>query len=419
MRLQRRKSRRVQRAGYKYTRNAKRGAWINSVSWSSPLLLNLLKEIPWDQFEYKGEVVHSYDLDTNENEGFGIGGPTKPPRTIPGTITHSDKPYEIFGGAGCELWSTIFPTPPIRSYVDPSADIDIVIQPFRFKVLPTGNRHLNKVYKSLAENQDAVQEILLTVGDRYTAFGDAYTSWLFDQTVAYCRKIAKSFQQSNLTVPEKENTKETAIADKVEIVGPLLITRTCQPNKGNCKIQVSTKVTRANVVEANHLLEFLVRTEESVNSYPEKPFQVRGFFVQSPYGLLLGQVQGLKDRGLPYIQYLREHPEIPQSNIPKADSFYKSENHCGRILWLLQICQQAERVVEHGQPVFRQVSVGQLEYILSDIVRKNLFSLCTFTFGEDYIEKLFQIADTFTGVRPGHFSAPDSPARARVLALRN
>lgn len=412
----RKQTRRKQKAGYLYTRNAKRGAWVNSLSWSGPQLLNLLKAIPWDSFEYRGEVVHTYDYDENNDAGFRMGA-EKELRVIPGVLTHSERPYEVFGGAGCELWSTVFPNPPIRKFVDPSADIDIQILPFKFKVLPTGNRYLNKVYTSQVKHQDAVQEIHIYAKDRYTAFGDAYTKWLFTHIVEYCQSIAKSFQQANLRLPKKANITETAMADMAEAVGSLYITRMCNPEKEHCKIQISTKVQRGTIEEANHLLEFIIPFEQQINEDSIKQFQVRGVFVQEPWALFQGQIKGLRDRGYPYLNFLRDHPEIQRANISKAEFFYKSENHCGRILWLLQICREAEKVRSQGRPVYRQPSTSDLEYVLKQIVEKNLASLCTFSFGEDYIETLFRLADTFQNVRPGTFTDPASPVRHRVLGM--
>jgi hypothetical protein len=406
-----------QKAGYLYTRNAKRGAWINSLFWSGPQLLNICKAIPWESFEYKGEVLYTHDIDNNETFRMPTNTPTDL-RTIPGILRHSETPYEVFGGAACELWSTVFPTPPIRKYVDPTADIDIKILPFNFELLPTGNRQLNTIYTSLVKKQDAVQVIHTHIGDRYTAFGNAYTTWLFEQTVAYCRKIAKTFQQANLVLPEKANNPETEMADMEQAVGPLYITRMANPATKNCKIQISTKVLRANVEEANHLLEFVLPFENYVNEYPRGKIQVRGILLQEPWNLLTGQVQGLRDRGLPYRAHLQAHPEeIQHENIPKLERFYKIENHCARILWLLQICQQAEVVTKQGRPLYRQVGRAEMEHLLIRITENQLSSLCTFSFGADYMQTLFQIADTFKYVPSGYFSYPESPAHRRILGL--
>jgi len=364
---------------YIYTQDMARHQWVDTMYPYAGVIMSILPKIRWKDFTYKGPFI----IETDGLEGescknkFSINVPTPKIYETTGFCTPvSQAPYEIFGGAACELWGTKFPKIPIHKYVDNTGDIDIKVSlPF---VVPK-NKALTDIIDICGD--DAISPLML-YNDTYTPYGDAFTHWLFDEVVEQFRDIASQFNIKELELPGREENSETALGDLDETLGNLLITRLISKNKSMIKIQVSTKVLPDTV---NHIMEFIILPKGNFRSRTK--YTVNGIYVQGPIELLHGQVKGLKGR-------VKELTDRSNDTMPleKSPSFYKTDNHCARLLYLATLLKFVEGTrYPENRINFPYLTEWQVNNILKKIHKHGRDAICIIHFGPEYMNKLIHI----------------------------
>jgi hypothetical protein len=393
---------------YIYTRDEKRGAWVDTIYPFGKTITSILPKINWYEFKYDGNfILEVTDISQNsESSEFVVkaGGDSIIQDDIKGTLENvKGAPYEVFGGAACEIWGSEYPNVPIRKYVDITGDIDVNIS------MPTFVP--DEMYRTDYEFKYTDVKPLILHEGTYTPYGEAFTSWVFNNVVREFTKISPMFNIKELTPPRMDEDHETAIGDLNTTTGNLLITRLIGENKDMVKIQVTTKVL-PNIV--NHIIEFIILKNGTFQS--KSKYAINDIHVQSIYELLLSQVEGLTGRIAGIRSGVYEDP-IGAPNIDKYPSLYKFDNHCARLLYLAKLMKDTEGKKFNTKTKFDYMTVWQAVIILEKLYKNDSHQACNIHFGSGYINKLIDIFETMQYIGKGKLTSNLDPAQKKKLNL--
>ena len=317
---------------YHYTKNDSRDKWIDAVYPYGNSVVAILSQIKWDSFEYDGPMIIETDIELDDTSPkiYRTNG-----KSVPAKV-----PYEVFGGAACELWGKHFPKVPIHKYVDPTGDIDVhVSSP---SIVPENKT----VQKMIDDGGDDAIKPLMVFEDKFTEYGDAYTKWLFDEIVRLSVELAPSFD--------------------------------------------GKKFGKFN-------MELVIDPKGQFRTYTK--FKLNGIFVISIYNLLLGQVRGLRDRD----EGIRSTANSTLSRIDNYKGLYKVENHCARILYLAKLQKYLEDKKDLEKSMKpAPISQSTASSIMKDVVKHGEF--CSIHFGKDYIETLIKVFESMSHIREGFYN---------------
>lgn len=394
---------------YIYTRNESRGEWIDTIYPYSKTILSTLPKINWSSFRYDGNfILEVTDISENNNSTkFSIK-----PRNENSIIQHDiqgklnymvSAPYEIFGGAACEIWGTKYPEIPIRDYVDITGDIDVNVSLPIF--IP------DKKYGNDYEFKYIDAKPLMLYEDKYTPYGNAFTLWLFNEVVRVFTEIAPVFNTKELAAPGIDEDSETAISDLNKTIGNLLITRIISENRDMIKIQVSTKVL-PNIV--NHIIEFIVLKDGTFQA--KTKYVINDVYVQSIYNLLLDQAEGLSGRIMGMRSGVYNDP-IGAPTIENYPHLYKFDNHCARLIYLAKLMKHTEGIKFNKTVQFEPMTVPRAIIILEKLYKNDSHQPCNIHFGPGYMNKLIEIFETMEHIGKGGLTSNLHAANKKKLAI--
>ena len=104
-----------------------RVAWVRHFYPHADLFLDAVKQIPWNDYSYQGECSYRYGNKIDLLPSHTVSSPA----------------YYFLGGTVYELLDKTFKTPDLRSFTDPTSDIDIQI--FPPKIEPDDLTKRNKI----------------------------------------------------------------------------------------------------------------------------------------------------------------------------------------------------------------------------------------------------------------------------------
>jgi len=394
---------------YKYTKNLRRGQWVDTIYPYGQTLVSILPRIGWRDFRYTGPMI----IQTDGNEDrvadnkrvFSIRTTETSPKiykTNGHCVPPTAAPYEVFGGAACELWGKKIPEIAIHKYIDITGDIDVKVS------LPTVVPDDVALRTLISLGGDDAVKPLMVYEDAYTPYGDAYTHWLFDEIVAEVGRIAPQFNIKELRLPQRDENYETALGDLHAAVGNLLITRLLTENRSMIKIQISTT---ALPDITNHIVEFIVSPDGSFRSNTK--FTVDGIYVQGPIELLQGQVKGLTDRADGIKNTSKERHLAAIENYP---SFYKFDNHCARLIYIASLMKflEGKRYPENGIN-FPFLDSAQAFSILEKLYTSGRGTMCDIHFGPNYMDRLISMFESMKYIGKGALTTHLHPIRKAQL----
>jgi len=402
-----RKPRTIKRRGgsknyikYIYTRDEKRGEWVDTIYPFSKIILSTLPKINWSDFKYDGNFILEV-TDISMNNGSTKFSMKKDENStiqddIQGTLENvKGAPYEIFGGAACELWGSKYTNIAIRDYVDITGDIDVKVSLPIF--LP------DKKYGNDYEFKFIDLKPLIIHEGKYTPYGDAFTSWLFDEIVREFTKISPMFNIKELTPPRMDEDDETILGDLNTTTGNLLITRLIDENKDMVKIQVTTKIL-PNIV--NHIIEFIILKDGTFHS--KTKYAINDIYVQSIDNLLFDQVEGLTGRITGMRSGVYEDP-IGAPNIENYPDLYKFDNHCARLIYLAKLMKDTEGKNFDEKTKFNYLELWRCLILLEKLYKNDCHRACNIHFGPGYINKLINIFETMEQIGKGNLTSKLHP----------
>jgi len=399
---------------FKYTKELRRAQWVDTIYPYGGVITSVLPKIRWDSFRYEGPLFIETDGLEDENWSSPAAGtgtkfkmtPTEKPTKLYETVGHSvpvsGAPYEVFGGAACELWGKKIPDVPIHKFVDITGDIDVsVSQP---TVVPE-----KAILRELIDNagDDAIRPLML-YQDTYTQYGDAFSRWLFQEVVEQFSAVAKQFNIKELGLPGRDENSETTLGDLHAVTGNLLITRLISENKSMIKIQISTKVLPDTV---NHIMEFILSPHGNFRSNTK--FTVDGIYVQGPIKLLLDQVEGLAGRADGIKNTMVERGVAQIQNYP---GFYKFDNHCARLLYLVSLIKFVEgKPYPENRNNFMYMTESYAIFILEKLYKRGRGALCDAHFGAGFIDRLIPILESMKYIGVGQLTTKIHPELKKKL----
>jgi len=389
---------------YIYTRSENRGEWVDTIYPFGKIITSILPKINWSKFKYNGnfilEVTPVVQSSSSTKYSMPVKGDPIIQNDIEGILDVEGVPYEVFGGAACEIWASAYPEVPIRNYVDITGDIDVNVSLPRF-------RPADKYGGSYELDYYDVNPIMFHEG-KYTPYGDAFTRWLFDEVVREFTKISPMFNIKELNPPRKDENPETILCDLEVTIGNLLITRHIYENNV-VKIQVTTKVLPDIV---NHMIEFLIAKEGRFQS--KSKYAINGIYVQDLYSLLLSQVEGLRGR----ITRIRSGIYNDPISAPKLENhpfLYKFDNHCARLLYIANLMKYTEGKQFDKTTKFDYITKAQAISILEKLYVNDCNRACNIHFGPDYINKIIDIFETMKYIGKGYLTTKLHPLEKKLL----
>jgi hypothetical protein len=361
---------------YKYTNDIKRGQWVDTIYPYGGVIMSILPKIRWKSFHYEGPLL--IEISDDAFEYYKNQGNREIPKlydTMGHTLPLSEPPYEVYGGAACELWGRKIPDIPIHTFVDVTGDIDVMVSS---PIIVPENAFLQEQINSAGVH--ALKPLMVYEG-KYTLYGDTFSRWLFNEVVEHFGPVAGQFNISELDLPEK--TSETIHGDLYAAAGNLLFSRFITyeaDNSSTIKIQVTTKVLPNTVGD---IIEFLVSGDGTVRFLPSK-FTVDEIYVDEPYNILVNQVRALAGRsGFGNIRY-------------------KFDNHCARVLYLATLTKFLEgKYYPENDSKFTSMNAGMAVLMLNKLYEYDIASKCDKHFGPNYIDKLIDIFESMKHIGPG------------------
>ena len=305
---------------FKYTTNPERIAWISMIYPYAPYFFNLFKEIPWAEFRYEDdEVVATTDME------FG--------------------PYGITGGCYFELLnkeyaSVISSEARLHNFVDPTGDIDVILNGLCVETKIPGANKITGYYKFTPKHTNVENENNIEYDVELHKFSKAYIHWLLDHTETYFKSLSYNFSEwfpNAVTdyglVQEKiklgtENVSQFKLSDFTTLrqVGPFLISALDFGSEPRIQVSMLHRVPDGNIV-LDHFIELLFWNGVNKNPIYKKKF------------LLLPTLQiHINDM----MNELRENNKALRDRLENEPKyFYKFLNHLYRplfFLWFIVVC---------------------------------------------------------------------------------
>jgi hypothetical protein len=371
---------------FHYTNDSKRLLWIESLGPHALTLIDIIPKINWSSFKYKGPIDYELDFGDNNTIKTGI-------RTIQ-CESESDVTYEVFGGAACELWGLAVPEIPIRTHVDFTGDIDVMVSMPKIKFT---DAHI----LGLLKKRDPVKmDMILLTETGFTPYGEQITHWLYDEVVKQIKTISHHFNSKVFRLPDASEHHETEQADLQTPVGNFLVCRVPLYAAGMIKIQIAVKVVSRNTSEMGHVMEFVMTPKGSFDFINN--IKIRNINVEDPLTLLYSQIEGLVGRGKGMLNTMKNKGITRVEDYP---TFYKFDNHCGRLLYLASLQQYMEGKTYGRSPKpLTYLVEGQVLKILTDIYKSACDKICSKHFGTGYINELIEIFESMKYIGKGKFT---------------
>jgi hypothetical protein len=288
---------------FRYTKKTDRIIWTQGIYPYARFFLNLIREIPWNEYSAVLESLITIPGNNNNNRNnINVSYVKKK-----GTAVQKQFPYYIFGGAACEILNYAFPTiGNLHNFADPTADIDVILRCPLFKVSDNSIDY-DYLYNIYRKNLKTMSPL-----------ANNYINWLFDRIIERLPTLAKHLSKNSLfELPSIEEMYETSIGTRFHTEGPLLVSLMINDEDCLIKIQISTKYAGV----ADHIVEFILNglEDEEVKDHSNKNIMEieGGLIIADSLNQLSTQLDGLIGR-----------QEANESII------YKLINHYGRIMFL-------------------------------------------------------------------------------------
>lgn len=263
---------------FKYTFDISRQNWIKSVYPYLENLLNIVVNIPYDTYNYNGDIVYTYSGVLKEyDESYK---PQTSMEDLPNPIIRQSTfrvekknsvSYNFFGGICFELLNDSYPNVNLYDYVDPTSDIDILItavmpEPHTTMYAELFKKH-NKDFEEIIHDYKLVIEPSLEEPGLIPYLNPYFmhlSNFIFESMLEQLNDLTPNFINS---VPF-DIDEYTQIDDQVKtgILGFRVVNihnsnakliRYLDSNLKTLRIQIILKIVIGDETIIDHLLEFL------------------------------------------------------------------------------------------------------------------------------------------------------------------
>jgi hypothetical protein len=283
---------------YRYTNNARRRTWVDTLYPYGSQLASIIATIPFESWSFQGK----------SKVAIGEGKNT---RLIDTDVNvHLATPaYHMFGGCVTEIFARSYRSsdfPKLSTYVDPTSDVDARISPF---IVTTADQSL------------VGRQVWDAPHTRH------FIDWLMNELKLALKPLATAMDKAPFRKMNSEENSETRNSTHSEHLGNILISET--PFGGYTKIQVGVGIVGG---PASHFLEFVINHN--------KHLPINQIF--TPNFAKVGNVYTLNMIDHIYEQLGALADRHRQAGVPRN----KVYNHYGRVHYMLKLMAH---LVETGQ----------------------------------------------------------------------
>lgn len=308
---------------FKYTTEKHRQEWTKSIYPYSPYFIQIIQEIPWNDFSYQGmnQFIIENEIDARHSEKTIVELECK---------TTDKINYKFFGGSVYELLNIKYKKTldiDINDYIDPTGDLDILIDLPCLELLE-GEIEKQYQYGFLVTKPEGI--IMSNIGERLSR-------WIFSNFLIKLRQIEHHLNKifPNSILFDYREDDEAKNSDIAEQIGNLWLVRT--NNESSIKVQLVMKIRIEDEKEyISHILEFVLgnNLENTIeeNHCSTKQFKINdfsGYPTQTLEDLIRGNLSSYKERITLYGGPLE----------------YKFFNHGRRMLYLNEIIKKGFQII--------------------------------------------------------------------------
>lgn len=367
---------------FKYTLDTTRKNWSKSVIPHVESLVNIVANIPYDQYNYHGDIIYTTrgvlageeedeePLFNNDNGEILFNNNDREILFNDRVISPTNSlHYNFFGGICFELLNDAYPNVNLYDFVDPTSDIDIQItftmnKDQQYKIQSENYQLIkgNKRYYETNTNSDLVVNPTITEPDippyLNPHFEDA-SNFIFNHMLVKLNELSLSVENS---VPFDINEYST-IDNKVkkEELGYRVIDiansnakliRYLDSNEKTLRIQIVLKIIVNGESIIDHLLEFLINNHSKLETYSLQPYNI-----SSIYTLFFDNLDA----------YNRRKNLLENSGAWT----HKPINHFTRFIYLLDLIKKNPQVcskfsMEESSLILRNLHKQYVYYVIKD-----------------------------------------------------
>ena len=353
---------------FKYTFDNTRKNWIKSVFPHVETLVNIVANIPYNKYNYNGDIVYTYTGEIKEDNDEDVGYHPDNIKKFENKVIanrviraneNNDLHYNFFGGICFELLNDAYPNVNLYDFVDPTSDIDINIYTSNFvnnpeKTKTTKDLMLKYIDSENSEFSELFHKINLVVNktleepDLETYLNPYFmniSSFIFENMLSELNQRKLNFKNSvpfdideyDQIDPEVKNERLGYTVEDITNSNAKLI-RYLDSDFKTLRIQIILKVVVDGETIIDHLLEFLlgvinpettnnddwkITIPEKENTKFESVLRVQIINISSLYTLIDDNLEAYKKREFE-----------AQTEGPRR---HKPINHITRIIYLLDL----------------------------------------------------------------------------------
>lgn len=435
---------------FKYTLDTTRKNWIKSVFPHVESLVNIVADIPYHEYNYRGDIIYTTrGISSQEYDTFEESLKNKQIDTyeilfqdrviLPDNSLH----YNFFGGICFELLNDTYPNVNLYDFVDPTSDIDIKIS---FKMNDSAKKKISHDnYKLIGNNpryEDIDVNLFLVVNPTITEptippylnpyFADI-SNFIFNYMLLKLNELSLSFENSvEFDINEydgidNEVKKEELGYKVIDIANSnAKLIRYLDRDEKTLRIQIVLKIIVDGESIIDHLLEFLINPDsDSIDEI----LSLEKYNISSIYTLFLDNLEAYNKR--------KSFLEVT------GPRMHKPINHFTRFIYLLDLIKKNPQIYNpthgmlkniHSKYILKHLNNKEyLYYVIKDnqFIKKEIptiniiyafYNIFTNVFNPTYIKKYLDIEITqeeeeqYYNILMSSFKINASPFRKFLLA---
>ncbi len=331
---------------FKYTLSQERIQWCKGVYNTIGKIVERVGKIPYNTYQYEGPCNIGWWYDDNKVSNNLLDKPTgnvniAKQQTLTIKSKNNTANYCITGGTAYEILNAKYPQANLRKYVDPTGDIDIVVQ--------------SPLVSIVDDIEDTEYEPFVTLfnqdGTTLNNYYRAYMHWIYDKFIEILENInlTTGFEPFDINteyparhIPQEHKSDEKGY--KYTQVGNCYVVCFLDRIDSNMiKIQLVGKIG----MTVDHMVEFIIviPNEEynlvaSSNQTRNKLsfMNVNSINIQPYNELINDNVSAYLTRYI-YPQQLEKYIRNKEiiTNKMEKEFLHKSTNHVGRLIYLMEL----------------------------------------------------------------------------------
>jgi len=335
---------------FKYTRDMQRIIWTKNAYPNHQQLIDIIANISWDEYTYKGSVMISQYETKSDNEGGKMNESGKieyAEETILVDITkhtlqtNEGIEYNFFGGICYELLDDAFDNTNLSLYVDPTGDIDVALNIPYF-----GYDKNTDFFNTVYGNSDKSYYHDVIVNNEMNPYYRNVVDWIvnklrielsnLDMNRLYPKSVDFNIDEY-ADIPIEHKTPEMGFNDikigNAHILSFIDHINEDKPNNIMIKIQIVIKIVDDAITIIDHVLECVISIDKTKSIDLYKPplnktnvltISGKKYNIEDYAELVEGNLDGYYNRKIYIDNDISEY-------------IHKPYNHVGRLFYLFEL----------------------------------------------------------------------------------